>query len=575
MPIIQLDEGTINQIAAGEVIERPASVVKELIENSLDAGADKIDVYIVDGGKKKIVVEDNGTGMNEGDAEKSILRHATSKIKNYHDLFSICTMGFRGEALSSVASVSDMTILTKEEISSAGIKLHVYGGDVKTKSSVAANKGTKISINDIFFNVPARKKFLKGKNYEQKLITDIVSRYALIHTKKSFSLRNEDGLIIAKPVTSSIKENMASVYGLEVAKESFEVSSGIIKGFIAKPTVNRSTRDYISVYVNSRYVKCKVVEDALLDAMRTFLFHGRFPIAGLNLSISPKSVDVNVHPSKKVIKFHDDSQIYQEVFDAVKGGISASDLFTTAKVKPKQITIDDSDSKKDKEIPKSTDHGKYFKTSDESQSVFIKEKKEVYESDFGFNVVGQIHRTYIIIETEEGYSIVDQHAAEERINYEKIKKGLEEKKGLEKQSLLNGYMLELNAKDFSRIMEQGAMLEKFGFVFEEFGKNCIMLREIPASIELENESLKDTIITLAEKFSESHRKNFDEKKEESLKYMACRMSLKAGEELNPRQMKGLVQLLLKTENKYTCPHGRPTMLKFPLSKIEKDFKRTE
>ncbi len=331
----------------------------------------------------------------------------------------------------------------------------------------------------------------------------------------------------------------------------------------------------MSVYVNSRYVKSKVIEDALLDAMQTLLFHGRFPIAVIDLQIAPERIDVNVHPSKKVIKFHDEAEIYQEIFDAVKEGISNADLFTTGKAKPKQTTIVDGGSKKDREINKNEKQGKYFKSTEQSQSVFLKEKEEDYEVDYGFNVIGQIHRTYIIIETKEGYSLIDQHAADERINYEKIKRSLEEKKTLEKQSLLNGYVLELNAKDFSLVIEQGSVLENFGFIFEEFGKNCVMLREIPASIELENESLKDTILTLAEKFSESHRKNFDDKKEESLKYMACRMSIKAGEELNPKQMKELVNYLMKTENKYTCPHGRPTMLCFLLSKIEKDFKRVE
>lgn len=557
--IKQLDEETINQIAAGEVIERPASVVKELIENSLDAGADKIDVVIADGGRKKIVIEDNGYGMNSEEAEKAILRHTTSKIKDYNDLWNILTMGFRGEALSSIASVSQMNIITKQD-NDSGTRIDIEGGEVVKKNTIASNTGTKVMINNLFFNVPARKKFLKSRNYEQKQITDIVTRYALIHTGMAFSLRNEEGVLVEKPSVSSVKENMAAIYGIQVAKETFPVNKEGASGCIAKPTVNRSSRDYMAVYVNNRSVKSKIVEDAILDAMRTLIFHGRFPIAVLNLQLGPGELDVNVHPAKRIVKFNDEEKIYQEVFDAVIEGMQSADLFTTSKVKPKQQTFQ---SEKTEKSPGQTEKPSYFSRKDDQQGVLLQEKEEDY--DPGINIIGQIHKTYIVIETEEGYSLVDQHAAEERINYEKIKEQFD-KGTINKQELLNGYVIDLTASEFSFLMENAKKLENLGFWFEEFGKNSVILRQIPSTVNTSYD-LKDTLLTLSEKEKENQ--------EETLKYMACRSSVKAGAELNHKQMKDLIKQLMLTNNKYTCPHGRPTMLRYPLSKIEKDFKRVE
>lgn len=564
--INQLDEETINQIAAGEVIERPASVVKELIENSIDAGANRIDVVIAEGGKRKIVVEDDGYGMGGEDAKLSILRHTTSKIRDYNDLWSIITMGFRGEALSSISSVAQISIITKQEKNDSGFRLDVEGGDVISEQTVASNKGTKVIINNLFFNVPARKKFLKSRNYEQKQITDIVMRYALIHHDKSFTLRNEDGVLIEKPVVSSIRENMAAVYGLEVARESFSVNSELVKGSIAKPTVNRASRDYMSIYVNSRFVKSKLVEDAIMDAMHTLIFHGRYPIAVLNLQVEPKEIDVNVHPSKRVVKFNDEEGIYSKVYDAVVQGMKEANLFTTGSSRPAQETLI-----QDSARPREQKKPGYFSKRDYSQGLLAKEYEEEFELDA--NIVGQIHKTYIVLETKEGYSLVDQHAAEERINYEKFRQQYESGK-VNKQSLLNGYAIDLTAVEFSQVMECGKGLENLGFEFEEFGANSIIVRMIPANLSLEYD-LKDTILTLSKKLAEKRNISHDEKKEETLKYMACRSSIKAGEELSHKQMKELIKKLWQTNNKYTCPHGRPTMLRYPLSKIEKDFKRVE
>ncbi|MGM5482464.1 MAG: DNA mismatch repair endonuclease MutL [Nanobdellota archaeon] len=561
MSINQLDEETINQIAAGEVIERPASVVKELIENSIDAGADEIDIVVADGGRKKIVVEDNGSGMSQDNAKRSILRHTTSKIKDYNDLWNIMTMGFRGEALSSIASVSQMDIVTKAGSSASGSCIRVEGGRIENVKSVASNQGTKIIVNNLFFNVPARKKFLKSRNYEQKNITDVVIKYGLIYTNKSFVLRNEEGILVEKPKTNSIGENITSIYGLDVGRETFPLRGEKISGYVVKPTINRSSRDYISVYVNKRFIKSKIVEDAILDAMKTLIFHGRFPIAVLNLEIEPDRLDVNVHPSKKIIKFTDENDVYWRVYESVKGGMKDADLFTTSSVKPAvQETF--FDSTKNLENSGNSPSPSYFKKKDDIQGQLVCEQKEDY--NIGVNILGQVHKTYIIIETKEGYSVIDQHAAEERVNYEKFKEQFT-RGGIEKQELLGGFTIDLTAAEYSLLIENTEKLEQLGFGIEDFGQNCINVRKIPSSLDSDFE-LKDTLLSIVQN-------NFFDKKEEALKYMSCRASVKAGEELNNKQMRDLVNKLFKANNKYTCPHGRPTMLRYPLSKLEKDFKR--
>lgn len=574
-----LDEKTINKIAAGEVIERPASVIKELVENSIDSGANKIEITIADGGKEKIIVEDNGSGMDADDTRKSILRHATSKIKEYHDIFETLSMGFRGEALSSVAAVSELVITTRQKDSELGFKLKVSGGkDQKEESDIVCNPGTKITVNNLFYNVPARSKFLKGRIYEQRLITDIITRYALIHNNISFILKNEESTLIEKPASNNIKENMVAIYGWNTAKESFEVKDDFVEGIIIKPTINRSSRDYMSIYVNSRFIKSKIIEDAIMDALDTLLFHDRYPIVVLNLNIDPNKIDVNVHPSKKIIKFDDETAIYQKVFDAIKEAISKSDLFEnrSEEKEASQETlypVTESESKVIKE-----ESGKYFESNSEVQSSLATEsaeKKITPKTTFrkDINIIGQIHKTYIIIETKEGYALVDQHAAEERINYNKIKAQMDAGK-IGKQTLLGGKAVNLTATEMSEIDEAKNQLKDFGFMFEDFGKDCIIVKEIPSTLNIEN-NLKNTLLTLAKKMQENRNISIDEKKESSIKYMACRSSIKAGEVLNMAQMKSLVDELMEADNCYTCPHGRPTMLKYPLKSIEKDFKRIE
>jgi DNA mismatch repair protein MutL len=605
MPINLLDEKTINKIAAGEVIERPSSIVKELIENSIDANSSSIEITIKEGGKDLIVIEDNGIGMNEEDLLKSILRHATSKIIDFNDLFNINTMGFRGEALSSISAVSKLEIISRQKKDDFAIKINVENGKIITKEKVSSNVGTKIIVKDLFYNVPARKKFLKNTNTEKKLIVDIVMRYALINNNIRFVLKDESLIIIQKPVTNSIKENIAYVYGHEIAKESFNFENVFCVGVFVKPTINRATKEYISVYVNNRFVKSSIVENAIIDCLRTFLFHDKYPIAVINLKIDASKIDVNVHPSKKIIKFDDEVFVYQEVFDIIKKTVEKNDLFSSYVKKQKNYSQDvlvkeneDFELKAKGKFNINDFKKNYFVSNNEKQKVFdscvsyeekddlvdLKNKELFNEENVidksiivnnqtkKYNVLGQIHKTYILIETNEGYEIIDQHAAHERIMFEKFKLQLQNNK-ISKQILLNPINIDFDLKEFLLIKNNVENLIDFGFKLEEFGKNNFILRSIPHDFKIENDDYKNLLIDLANKLSQKRNININQKKEEAIEYMACRSAIKAGKELSDIEMKKLIDELFNTKNKYTCPHGRPCIIKFPLSKIESLFKR--
>ncbi len=606
--IIELDEKTINKIAAGEVIERPASVVKELVENSIDAGADDIRIKIWGGGADKIIIQDNGSGMCVEDAKKCILRHATSKIKSYDDLFRVSTMGFRGEALSSVAAVSRMRILTKKD---KGVELTIEAGKIIRTDAAAVNKGTKMVIKDLFYNVPARKKFLKSRNYEQKLVTDIVMRYGLIHTEISFTLHADDRLLIEKPKTKSIRENIAAIYGIEAARESFDVDWGYVTGVIVKPTINRATRDYMSVFINKRSVRSKVVEDAVMDAMRTLMFHDRYPIFVLDLEIDPLMLDVNVHPAKRIVKFEKENEVYKTVFDAVKDAISKADLYTTKTPVPEdgssQALLDRSESAAGFQGAASSPERKNYFSPGRDRQEILSDKSNSYSgrgnsfhdpdsSAYGnvvqrgaedvsqdakadasgqaadkpdVNILGQVHKTYIIVETSSGYGIIDQHAAHERIMYERYRSQLGSG-NLESQELLAGYDFDVDASQRALILEHKDELCRLGFDIEEFGPASMSARKIPAGLDISESDLGNTIIDIALKLEKGVKTQDDT----MLKYMACRSAIKGGDELNHIQMKKLVEELFSTDNRYTCPHGRPVMLRYDLKQIEKDFLRS-
>lgn len=565
--IIQLDRGLIEKIAAGEVVERPASVVKELLENALDAKADKITIHIASAGKKQIIVEDNGTGMSPNDARMALMRHSTSKINNIEDLELVSTLGFRGEALASIAAVSKLTLETKER-ESEGIKIVIEGGQIKKTEKVGLNEGTKITVDDLFYNVPARLKFLKSNTTELNLITDIITRYALINSHIHIIATYNKKEIINAPKTDTLLENISLIYGREISKDLIEVNykreSILISGYISKPQQNKSTRSYQSIYVNKRYVKTPLIQSAIQKGYTTRIMHDRYPIAVLLIEMNPKTIDVNVHPKKTEIRFSNEKTIYEHVVTAVESALDTKELIPH--VHPKAAL---SDEKFDRLI------GKIKKEKRLSQLEFNigepEEKKHTDEKLPDFTVKCQVLDTYIIAESLHSVYIIDQHAADERYYYEKLSTDYSNR-SIVSQALIDPIHIELKKDDFQFIVENSEFFKDVGFEIEPFGTTSVLLRTIPNVFgkHLDRVFLSDLI---------DEALNFDKKdklediKDKIIKIMACRAAVKAGDKLSAREMIQLLERLSTSKNPYNCPHGRPTIINLNKREFEKLFKR--
>ena len=586
--IVLLPEDLINKIAAGEVIERPASVIKELIENSLDAGATKIIVELEDSGKKRIKVSDNGEGMSPEDAEKSILRHATSKIRSVEDLFSIKTLGFRGEALASIAAVSKLSITTKQKEQLEGFTLAVEGGNILSSTITAAEQGTSIDVHDIFFNTPARKKFLKTDAVELRHCIDVVTHYALANPSVAFKLTHDSNILLHSPALNDARSTIASIYGVQNAKELLEVEyqdeQVVINGFISKPYYVRNDKSQQVLFVNGRWIKNIDITNAVYEGYHSTLFVNKHPVLVLHLQLNPTTVDVNVHPQKHEIKIEQKEQVIAAVSKAVRETLQNNKLMPTVDVNTEQqITFGTPLPKK--EIKP---EAKYqFEPS--AQSVFaVAEETAAYNHSESFPVtegqdqskylvqeklpamklLGQVHKTYFLAETEGGLFYLDQHAAHERVMYESLLNQFLQGK-VEVQQLLQGEVFEVSAAEKIVLEEKKEELKALGFEVGHFGGNAFVVKTIPlifGKVKV-NEILQD-ILNLLE-----NNKSIQEKKEEILTRMACRAAVMAGEVITIPQMEKILQELNKTQLPYTCPHGRPTLLKVTVDELEKKFRR--
>lgn len=580
-----LSESIINKIAAGEVIERPSNAVKELLENSIDSGADEIKIEIFNAGIKKIKITDNGCGMKREDVILSFKRHATSKIENIDDLFNIKSLGFRGEALSSIAEISNLRISSKTKDDKLGTYLEIEGGNIIKTDSIAMNNGTTIEVKDLFYNVPARKKYLKSIETEFSHIVDIVMRYALINKNISIKLLHNNSEVINSPKTDSLLDNITSIYGYEISKDLIEVineKSGVkVYGYISRPSLTRSERNDQSIYINNRYVKDNIISNAVYDAYKTLLFINRHPIFVLEIKIDPQDVDVNVHPTKHIVKLKNENDVYSTVFEAVKKSFSNNNLIVNAEIggtineyrKPVNkynLSLDKQTILNVKEHVISSE----IKPRQElvSQSLDPQINTQNKQSDLfdDFKILGQINKTFIICENSVGLAIIDQHAAEERVNYEKFMKELKEG-SIKKQKLLNFKILELNPMQYLSAISNKEFLEKIGFEFEEFGKNTVKLMTIPLIFD----RLKSTIfIDIINELLKEKFETIDNEIEERIIRFACRASVKAGDELTIVELKKLLSELGKADNPYSCPHGRPSIINFSIGELEKKFKRT-
>ena len=616
-----LDDNTINKIAAGEVVERPASVVKELVENAIDAGASRIEVEIQSGGTSLIRVTDNGKGMSMEDAKLAMERHATSKINAVDDLLSIGTLGFRGEALPTIASVSRFTMRTRQEGSELGTLVTCSGGKQQDVRETGCSLGTTIQVEDLFFNTPARKKFLKTNQTEASKINDFIIKLALSHPEIMFRFINGGKAAVVTPGNGILKDVIASLYGKQAAASLLELSfydgELLISGYITKPNMLKSSRAWQTFMVNGRIIQNRAMAKAIENAYRAMVPKSGFPMAVLSLEVPKNTVDVNVHPQKTELKFEDESRIFKAVYKSVVDALrpSVQQLGQMAAVVPnveRHYTMEPMQfipaSEPSTEMPKSPErngqpytpktiyeavnqsngsamsfheaqemlHSKPIMPADSSEiadveNVTVEGNRavEALRYDGSIIPIGQVDLCYIIAQDKRGLYIVDQHAAHERILFDKFSSMAD---GIPSQQLLVHLVLEFDAREADLIENNRELFHSLGFTMEPSGEREFRLTEIPSDVPIGE--AEDIIREILSDIQEQHRTTAKDIRQSCLATTACRAAIKAGEALNIRQMQIILEELAHTDFPYTCPHGRPTVLKFSSDELAKMFKRT-
>ena len=601
-----LDDNTANQIAAGEVVERPSSVVKELVENSLDAGASRIEVELFEGGKNKIVVRDNGAGMSRTDAVLALQRHATSKIRSADDLFSIHTLGFRGEALPSIASVSDFRILTKRPQDETGTEIIVRAGELAEVRDAAAPDGTQITVENLFFCVPARLKFLKTTQTELNHATDFLHRLILAYHRVGFRLTHDSHELIAYPGSADPRQALATVYGRDVAREMvpllYESPGLTVRGSVSKPSVSKATRSAQAFFVNGRHVRSRTVQHAFEAAFSRLMTTERHPVVALFVEISPELVDVNVHPAKTEVRFTRDGEVYAAISRAVESALLTGGLVPEVTVQaslpelamPTTLAMTGMGERGSDRLapPLRTSLSNYVNlgSSDPApsstpnplplsgggQSEF--EQPSAYIGFDGYRigrlrVLGQSRNTYIIAETDDALLLIDQHIAHERVLYEQMMNGATDSAwGVVTQHLAVPQTLELSPADARVVQERLGALERSGFVLEPFGGETFMVRAVPARIadkpylEILKEIIEDlTQTSVARRLLVAH--------ESAIIMASCKMAVKKGDPLTMDEMTRLLADLAQMRNPFTCPHGRPILLALSHHEMDRKFHR--
>lgn len=639
-----LDDITVDKIAAGEVVERPASVIKELVENSIDAHADKIEVEILAGGTSFMRVTDNGDGMDNQNARLAILRHATSKIKQVDDLMSIDTLGFRGEALPSIASVSRFNLITRRPQDDLGTTIKLTGGRIDEIEDMGCNIGTTIKVEDLFFNVPARKKFLKTTTTEANKINDFIIKLALSKPNIAFKLINNNKIAITTPGNGSLYDAIECIYGTKVSEELLPIEAITddikVTGFISKPAIIRSSRSWQTFVINGRVVNSRIISKAIDNAYHSLLPKSGYPFVILNIEINKRTIDINVHPQKAEIKFEDESLLFKTIYHAVLEAVKPSDnqalsdfaipvtdkALHIEKTVPEQINMDLSENMpstsansfkqnsinhisplKNNTTPLTADLNKFRQAretlhpnlsnhhSNTIQETAIQDYQtntttkpqtdinisssenltdcstQLLKEAVNLTPIGQIDTCFIVAQGPNGgMYIIDQHAAHERILYDKFAKQTER---IPVQPLLMHLFLDVNNSELTLIEENQQILYDLGFNVELAGQNQIRLKEVPADIKpQESEDIfREILISL----SQLHTPTPQEIRHSCLAMTACKAAIKAGDILNITQMKIILNELAQTTLPYTCPHGRPTIIKFSTYDLEKMFKRVQ
>ncbi len=579
--IKQLSKHLINQIAAGEVIERPASVVKELTENSIDAGASKISIEITND-CRDIRIADNGSGIHPDDIMLAFSKHATSKIQNDEDLFDIHTLGFRGEALSSIISISKLTCTTRTKDFETGTKVKCENSEVK-KTETGCAIGTIMEVKDLFYNLPVRLKFLRNPNTEFSYIQEIVQSLAIINTNVAFELKRNGKSVLKTTGQGDLPQTLKEVYSADVVEnlkavlKTDELSHLKITGMVSKPDYTRSSKKNYHLYINSRSVKCPVMQKAVDTVYKTLIANSKYPFVVLNLELPPHDVDVNVHPTKKEVRYKNTNQIFNFVRTAVEAGLSnyvekefkpipqPSNIVELQPASKRDLKIDDDDDTmyvSDRFMQKIQDEISTPKEEVAEQKTII-HQTVMSAPEPEENIIGQYKNTYILIEQDNGLEIVDQHIAEERFIYEKLKS----EKQIASQMLFVSDVVPVSSTDMAIIKENLDKFEKFGFGIEFLNDNELIFRKVPMLIAKVNpkEILADIL--------ENIEGDIDRLEEKILITTACKASVKAGQKLSLWQMQEIIKKWRTTKMPYTCPHGRPISHIIPHKDIAAFFQR--
>lgn len=594
-----LDESTIQKIAAGEIIERPASVIKELIENSLDANASSIIVEIANGGKDYIRVTDDGDGILDIDLDLAFKRHSTSKIQTVDDLFKIVSFGFRGEALASIASIAKVEVLTKANDNLTGIQAFVENGEIINKKPVGCPKGTTMIVRDLFYNIPVRRGFLKSESNESAYIDDTLYRFALGNSDVSFKYIKDNKVIFNTSKNNNLISNIYSLLGKDFSnnliKVDYKSKNAHIYGYISNNTLYRGNRKHQYLYVNKRHVRNKFIANLIENKYKSLIPINRFPIFILFIDIDPSFVDVNIHPTKQEVKFLNQEEINDSIENMILNALNNN-------IYIQKLTFEkEKNEAQHEELPLlfernlddiNDENYSYVeinspKNVEEFEDVLIEPAKEEYINtvyDFAsmdikkprdflnnYKIIGVIFATYILLEDIENEKllIIDQHAAHERIMYERYKKEFESEK-IAIQTLITPEVLELSTWEIEFINKNLNLLKDLGFIVEEFGQNSIILRGVPLLFGVPQ--AKNFFIEILDGLTTDLKSSYDIKLDKIMK-IACTKAIKSGDRISNIEIKELIEQLKKADNPYTCPHGRPTIMEITKKDIEKDFKR--
>ncbi len=639
-----LDQNTIDKIAAGEVVERPASVVKELVENAIDAGASAVTVEIKEGGISFIRITDNGSGIEKAQVPLAFLRHATSKIRGVDDLLRISSLGFRGEALSSIAAVSQVELITKPHEQLIGVRYLIEGGKEKGMEEIGAPDGTTFLIRNLFYNTPARAKFLKTPTTEAGYISSFIEQLALSHPHISFKYMQNGQTKLHTSGNNNLKEVIYQIYGRDITKELIEIHTSDVSGdfqihgFIGKPVISRGNRNFENYYVNGRYVKSKIIMKAIEDAYHTFMMQHKYPFTSLYLTINGEDVDINVHPTKMEVRFSHQEQVYKNVYQAVLDGLSHRELIP-------EVTIKEPDKKLEKEnlshkprqpihtlepfenkrrileqtqkipeqeapiqkillretlvpetpIPKAPirETPVYHKSANKDNTPQEKvpvinedpqkkseQKPEQMELFDGIllspdakkhhNIIGQVFDTYWLVQMEDKLYIIDQHAAHEKVLYERIVKEMKDRK-ITSQLLSPPMIISLNLQECDKLNTYMHVFTSLGFEIEVFGRQEYSIRAVPQN--LYGLTQEDFFIEILDHLEETPISKAPDVLSDRMATMACKAAVKGNQKLSSQEAIALIDELLTLDNPYNCPHGRPTIISMTKYELEKKFKR--